>query len=66
MKMSTKAKTFRKHMNLLIDAVKIDKNEQANTREIKHKLCALQEFSKKAWIERKFHSWQIDFLGVPG
>lgn len=48
MKMSTKAKTFRKHMNLLIDAVKIDKSEQANAREIKHKLCVLQEFSKKA------------------
>ena len=35
MKMSTKAKTFRKHMNLLIDAVKIDKSELANAREIK-------------------------------
>ena len=64
MKMSTKAKTFRKHMNLLIDAVKIDKSEQANAREIKRKLCVLQEFSKKACLERKFHSWAIDFLGA--
>ena len=64
MKIITKAKTFRKHMYLLMNVVKIDKREQANAIEIKHKLCVLQEFSKKAAYGRKFHSWPIDFLGA--
>ena len=62
--MSTKAKTFRNHMYLLIEAVKIDKKQQANAREIKYLLCVLQEFSEKAGSGRKFHSWAIDFLGA--